>query len=90
MGERTHNVENSVFNKLKTYGALDHCFVHEPNAIEAILYLMSIAYNLMQLFIFRRLSGEDIRKFTQKEIVRLLEKELYRMRYRRQYSLDTT
>ncbi len=84
------DIENSVFNKLKTYGALDHCFVHEPNAIEAILYLMIIAYNLMQLFIFRRLSGEDIKKFTQKEIVRLLEKELYRMRYSSQYSLDTT
>lgn len=41
------DIENSLFNKLKTYSALDYCFVHHPNAIEAILYLMSIATNLM-------------------------------------------
>ncbi len=61
-----------MFHKLKTYGALEHCFIHHPNAIEAILYIMSLAVNLMQLFIFRRLSGEEIKRLTQKEIVRLL------------------
>lgn len=44
---------NSLFNKLKTYSALEHCFVHHLGAIEAILYLMSIATNLTQLFVFR-------------------------------------
>ena len=71
------DIENSLFNKLKTYGSLAHCFVHHSNAIEAILYLMSIASNLTQLFIFRRLSGNEIKRLTQKEIVRLLEKDLY-------------
>ena len=51
---------------------------------------MSIAYNLMQLFIFKRLRGKEIKKLTQREIVRLIEKELYGMRYSRQYSFDTT
>ena len=60
------DIENSVFNKLKTYGALDHCFVHHPNAIEAILYVMSIAYKLTQLFVFKRLSGKEIKSLTQK------------------------
>ena len=84
------DIENSLFNKLKTYGALEHCFVHHPNAIEAILYLMSIASNLTQLFIFRRLSGTEIKLLTQKEIVRLLEKELYLLKYNRKYIFDTT
>ena len=84
------DIENSLFNKLKTYGALEHCFVHHPNAIEAILYLMSIASNLTQLFIFRRLSGNEIKVLTQKEMVRLLEKELYLLKYSRQYIFDTT
>ena len=84
------DIENSVFNKLKTYGAMDHCFVHHPNAIEAILHVMSIAYNLMQLFVFKRLSGKEIKALTQKEMVRLLEKELYGMKYSRQYIFDTT
>ena len=77
------DIENSMFNKLKTYDTLEHCFVHHPNVIKAILYLMSIDSNLTQLFIFRRLSGNKIKLLTQKEIVRLLEKELYLLRYNR-------
>ncbi|MHC1747329.1 MAG: transposase [Cellulosilyticaceae bacterium] len=84
------DIENSLFNKLKTYGALEHCFIHHPNAMKAILYLMNIAANLTQLFIFRRLSGSELRGLTQKEIVRLLEKELYLLKYTRQYVFDTT
>ena len=84
------DIENSLFNRLKTYSALEHCFIHHPNAIEAILYLMSIATNLVQLFIFRRLSGSEVKLLTQKEIVRLLEKELYRLKYNRKYIFDTT
>ena len=84
------DIENSLFNKLKVYSALGHCFMHNPNAIEAILYLMSIASNLTQLFIFRRLSGNEIKILTQKEIIRLLEKELYLLKYNRQYIFDTT
>ncbi len=84
------DIENSLFNKLKTYSALEHCFVHHPNAIEAILYLLSIATNLTQLFIFRRLSGSEIKLLTQKEIVRLLEKGLYLLKYNRKYIFDTT
>ncbi len=60
------DIENSLFNKLRTYSALEHYFVHHPNAIEAILYLMSIATNLVQLFIFRRINGTDIKLLTQK------------------------
>ncbi len=44
----------------------------------------------MQLFIFRRLSGHEIRGLTQKEIIRLLEKELYLLKYNRKYIFDTT
>lgn len=55
------DIENSLFNKLKTYSALEHCFVDYPNTIEAILYLMSIVTNLMQLFIFKRLSRVEIK-----------------------------
>ena len=84
------DIENSLFNKLKTYSTLEHCFVHHSNAIEAILYLMSIATNLMQLFIFRRLNGSEIKLLTQKEIVRLLEKELYLLKYNPKYIFDTT
>ena len=72
------DVEN-VFNNLKNECNLKHCYVHGGNAVEAILYLIFIANNLMQLFLIRRLKR---RYETQREIVRLLIKGLYLLKYR--------
>ncbi|WP_258880800.1 transposase [Clostridium estertheticum] len=81
------DIENSAFNNLKTYSALDRCFVHNINAIEAILYLMIIASNLMQLFINRRLKS-FIK--SQKEVIRLIIKELYLSRENKALIFNTT
>ena len=71
------DIENSTFNKLKTYANLDHCFVHHANAIEAILHLMVTANNIMQLFVHRRLIGKAVKEMPEKELIRLIEKEMY-------------
>jgi len=68
------NLENRVFNNLKTNANLDHCFVHGGNAVEAVLYLMFIASNLLHLFKERRLKNHVN---DQTELVRLLLKGLY-------------
>ena len=62
------DIENSIFNNLKTECGLEHCFVHGGNAVEAVLYLIFIASNLMQLFLVRRLRNDFT---TQREMVRL-------------------
>jgi len=72
------DIENSIFNNLKTRCGLEHCYVHGGKSVEAILYLIFIAANIMQLFLFRRLKK---RYETQKEIVRLLLKGLYLLKY---------
>ena len=74
------NIENRVFNNLKTEAALGHCFVHGGNAVEAILYLIFIASNLFQLFKQRRIRNTVI---IQKELIRLLLKGLYLLKYDR-------
>ncbi len=68
------NIENRVFNNLKNNANLNHCFVHGGNAAEAVLYLMFIASNLLQLFKVRRLKNHVP---IQIELVRLLLKGLY-------------
>ena len=73
------NIENCTFNNLKTECGLKHCYVHGGNAVEAILYLIFIANNIMQLFLVRRLKG---RYKTQREMVRLLLKGLYLLNYK--------
>jgi hypothetical protein len=71
------DIENSIFNNLKRECGLEHCFVHGGKVVEAVLYLIFIASNIMQLFLVRRLRN---RFTTQREMVRLLLKGLYRVK----------
>jgi len=73
------DIENSIFNNLKTECGLAHCYVHEGKAVEAVLSLIFMASNIMQLFLIRRLRNHFT---TQREMVRLLLKGLYLLRYR--------
>jgi hypothetical protein len=36
------DIENSIFNNLKSECGLEHCFVHEGKAVEAVLHLIFI------------------------------------------------
>ena len=73
------DIENSIFNNLKSECGLEHCFVHGGKAVEAVLYLIFIASNFMQLFLIRRLKNHFT---TQREMVRLLLKGLYLLKYK--------
>jgi hypothetical protein len=81
------DVENCTFNNLKNECNLGRCYVHGGNAVEAILYLLFIANNIMQLFLIRRLRG---RYQTQREMVRLLLKGLYLLKYRSELVFNTS
>ncbi len=81
------DVENCTFNNLKTECGLEHCYVHGGEAVEAIIYLIFIANNIMQLFLTRRLKG---RYKTQREMVRLLLKGLYLLKYNTELVFNTS
>jgi hypothetical protein len=49
------HVENTAFNQWVQYWNMDHVFHHTPNATLAILLLWILAFNLLQLFVYRRL-----------------------------------
>ena len=74
------NIENRIFNNLKTEAALDHCFVHGGNSVSAILNFIFIASNLFQLFKQKRIKNHVS---LQKELVRLLLKGLYLLKFDR-------
>ena len=73
------NIENSIFNNMKTEYHLGHCFVHDGNAVEAVVGLLFIAHNLTQLFLEKRIRNQIK---TQRELVRCLWKGLYLLKYR--------
>lgn len=55
MRARWH-IENTAFHQWVTKWNLDHCYRHTPNAITAVMHIWAIAFNLMQLFFYRRLN----------------------------------
>ena len=81
------NIENCIFNNLKNNAGLEHCYVHGENAVEAILSLIFIADNLFQLFKVRRIKNHVP---IQRELVRLLLKGLYFLKYDRKLIFNTS
>jgi hypothetical protein len=49
------HIENSAFHQWIKYWNLGHVFHHTPNALLALLLLWMLAFDLLQLFIYRRL-----------------------------------
>lgn len=48
-------IENTCFHQLKTYCNMEHCYNHEDTAIQAIVTIMFMAFNIFRSFTFRRL-----------------------------------
>jgi hypothetical protein len=55
MRSRWH-IENTAFHQWVTQWNFDHCYRHTPNAVTAVMHIWAIAFNLMQLFFYRRLN----------------------------------
>ena len=49
------HIENTAFHQRVSYWNFNHVFHHTPNAVMAVLLLWSLVFNLLQLFVYRRL-----------------------------------
>lgn len=63
------DIENNGFRMLKTYYHADHSYVHGKGANEKILLFILMAFNLMGLFLFRRLKNFKKKKIPRYEII---------------------
>ncbi|QGG48334.1 transposase [Heliorestis convoluta] len=50
-------IENVAFRNLKTFNHIDHCFVHHPVAIEALINFQVMAFNLKRMYFYHHLSN---------------------------------
>ena len=64
MGHARWDVENRGFNELVQLWNLDHCFVHDPVAMEAILLTLAIVFLTTCLFYERNLKPALRRRMT--------------------------
>ncbi len=83
-------IENNIFRQLKNQWHMDHCFMHHENGLEATLMFMIIAFNLMQLFFFRRLKNFRERKLLQIEIIERIILEMVSYISDGNYIIDTS
>jgi hypothetical protein len=49
------HVENTAFNQWTQHWHLDHVYRHSPGAVVAVMLLWCLTFNLMQLFVYKRL-----------------------------------
>ena len=52
------HIENTAFNQWVKHWNLSHVYRHTDNALMAVLLLWSLVFNLLQLFVYRRLKRE--------------------------------
>jgi hypothetical protein len=77
-GHARWDIENYGFNELVNGWYADHLYKHEPNAIEAFLLTVFLAYNFFHAFLTRNLKPQIQRGKTQTFWARLMAAELYR------------
>jgi len=63
-GHARWDLENRGFNELVNLWHMDHCFIHHPNAIEALLLTLALAFLVSYLFYQRNLKPQARRHLT--------------------------
>jgi len=77
IGHWRWEIENKGFNELVNCWGMDHCFKHEPVAIEAFLLTLACAYNLFHAFVSRNLNPQKRGNISLSQIARMLYRSLY-------------
>lgn len=71
------DIENNGFRMLKTYFHADHNYVHGKDTNEKILLFILMAFNLVELFLFRRLKNFRELKMLRINVLSTIFDELY-------------
>ena len=74
MMHKRWDIEENAFHQLKTYYHAGHCYCH--GATQVIFLLMLIAFNMRELYLYRRLKNFRERNITLKSVTRLFRDQL--------------
>jgi len=75
-GHDRWDLENRGFNELAGLWHMDHCFVHDPRAIEVILLTLAVAFLTTYLFFERNLKPEGRRHLSRLALARRLAEDV--------------
>jgi hypothetical protein len=78
-GHARWDLENRGFNELSTLWHMDHCFIHSPTALEALLLTLAVAFVLTYLFYLRHLKPAARRGLTRLALADRFREDLTRL-----------
>ncbi len=71
---RRWDIEENGFHQLKTYYHVKHCYCHK--AVETVFYLMIMAFNMRELYLYRRIRDFKNKKITHVSVSRIFQDDL--------------
>lgn len=86
MNEKTLNriiharweIENNGFNELKKQWNMKHCYIADENAINVIMQMIILSYNLWELYIYGHLHNFEEKKMTKSGFIEEIEEIFFR------------
>ena len=58
------DIENNGFNELKNYWNMKHCYIGEENAIDVIIEMLIMSYNLWEMYLYQHIHKFEDMKMT--------------------------
>lgn len=58
------DIENEGFNELKNYWNMKHCYIADENAIDVIMQMIMISYNLWEVYLYSHIHNFEKMKIT--------------------------
>lgn len=74
MMHKRWDIEENAFHQLKTYYHAKHCYCH--GAVDVIFTMMLIAFNIREMYLYRRIQGFERSGITRKSVTRILRDDL--------------
>lgn len=73
------DIENNGFNELKTYWNMKHCYISEENAIDVILEMIIMSYNIWEMYLYQHLHNFEKMEITKIGYIEELKEQLSKM-----------
>lgn len=72
------DIENNGFNELKNYWNMNHCFIADEKAIDVILQMIIMSYNLWEVYLYGHLHDFENMGITKLGYIEEVRERMYR------------
>mgnify|MGYP007070238712 CR=1 FL=1 len=66
------------FHELKNYWNMNHCFISDEKAIDVILQMIMMSYNLWEVYLYSHLHDFEKMKITKMGYIEEIRERMYR------------